>query len=522
MLLRPIMSTVAARTLMTITIVILVASCGATPTVDPVRVPDSTRVTGEAGSTVPAPTSTFPISPGTTDITSVSPAPFIPAPASWRTCLPAGYQCASVEVPLDYTAPDGPRITLAVQRRPANDGSRRIGSLLYNPGGPGSSGVQSLPGIVTELGASALDVFDVVGFDPRGVGGSVPLTCDRAGYTFLEQDLSRPDPAASVDDAARRWGESCEEQNGPLLPHLGTRNVALDLESLRQALGDERLTYAGFSYGSLIGLVYAELFPSHIRAMLLDGVVDPTLTAEQATIGQSVAIDLALDKFVAWCPQHRGECPITGDAAAAIDDLYTQARDQPLTGTLNGEAVYLGPTLIYLALVASTYDASDRPRLARAIQAARQGDGSLVNELVGEYLDAASLGLNTAVNCLDSVTPTGAAFERLVSEAAGAAPRSGVFNANSQRPCGFWPVPPDPLPVTYRAVGSPPILVFGTTGDNATPYANAQHVAGLLEDAHLVTLDADRHAAIGANACVTSIQAAYLVSLTIPSEGTRC
>ncbi len=502
---------------------LVLAACGSSTgsgsgTADPAPVIASSGSSGTAGPNgTGAPTGT------SMPAVRLAPSqPFTPTPVDWKPCRPDGYECATVEVPLDYDHPTGSMIKLAVKRLPATGPAPKIGSLFFNPGGPGASGVKALPSQVDNFAPDVHAQFDLVSWDPRGVGGSVPLSCDRAGLDFYQKDLSQTHPPPDVDAAAKAWGELCESQNGNLLPFVGTRDIALDLETLRQAVGDDKLNYAGYSYGTLIGLVYAEMFPTRIRSMILDGVVDPTLDMKDSTVNQAAAVEEALNRFIEWCPTAGAQCPITGATGAAIDALFTEAKANPLPGVLQGNTIYLSSTMINFALVVATYNSSAWPDLAKAIAAAQAGDGQPLADLAGDYLGSASPSLLLAVNCLDAPTPTGDAFQEIVDDAAAKAPRTGVYNANSGRPCEYWPTPPKPLPTTYRAAGSPPIMVWGTTGDNATPYANAVHAAAMLENARLVTLEANRHAALGANECVTKIQGDYIVAGTLPPEGTRC
>lgn len=497
---------------------LLAAACASdtstppTTAAPPASTPTTTSRTG-------GPTS----APGTTVAAEPS---FDPAPVAWSACSPAGYECGSVEVPLDYTKPGGRMIALAVKRRPATDTTTRIGSLFLNPGGPGSPGTQALETIVKDLDPSVGRRFDIVSWDPRGVGGSAPLTCDLGALDFYQTDLSATAPGPDVDAAAKKWADTCNSTFRDELPHLGTQNVTRDLETLRKAVGDDQLTYAGFSYGTLIGLLYAERYPTTVRAILLDGVVDPSLDVKEGTIQQAQAVDDAVDRFVTWCKAHVGsgpdDCAISEDPNAALGRLFDQARTDPLPGKIVGTTVYLSPTFVNFAITTATYDEQLWPRASRAFSAALQGDATELAVLANGYVTAASPSLNAAVNCLDTVVPKGAALEQMVTEVARAAPRLGVYNANSSRICEFWPVAPQPVPPTYRAAGAPTIMVWGTTGDNATPYANAVKIAENLESARLVTLVANQHAALGANDCVARTQAAYLIDLQVPPEGTKC
>lgn len=457
---------------------------------------------------------------GTT--TTTKPA-FQPAPVQWKPCDidVKPFDCATVSVPLDYDHPDGRKIDLALKRRPATDKANRIGTLFFNPGGPGGSGVELLDEISKDLDTNVLARFDVVGWDPRGVGESAPLSCDEGYNDFFDQDLGATHPPQSVNDAAKKWADLCERKNGDLLPYLGTIDVTRDLDVLRAAVGDDKITFAGFSYGSLIGLMYAELFPSHIRALLIDGIVDPTLDPETAVIRQSKSVDEALARFVDWC-KGDAACPLKPDPESALDHLRSQAEKDPLTATVNGRGIFLNSTYLNLGLITATYDSTLWPQLAKAVDEGLKGNSVALAQFVKAYLNSAAPSLNMAVGCLDSATPSGDAFEKIVVDVAAVAPDTGAFNANSGRPCLFWPVPPKPIPSEYHGHGTPPIMVWGTTGDNATPYENAVKMAKTLDNARLVTLDANRHTAVGGNECVTKLQGDYLLNLALPPEGTKC
>ena len=476
-------------------------------------------------------TATAPTTAASTVDTTAGPAAttavgFTPKPIAWQACAPEGYDCAFLEVPLNYDKPDGTRIKLAVKRKPAEDQAKRIGSLFFNPGGPGGSGVIALPRLVDDFAPEVRARFDIVSWDPRGVGGSAPLSCDRGAIEFYANDLSSTHPGPEADAAAKKWADLCKTSNGDELPYLGTTDVMKDLEVMRQAVGDEKLTYAGFSYGTLIGLLYADRYPEKTRAIILDGVVDPSLDVKESTIQQSTAVDDAYERFLAWCKVHPGDgendCPIAADPEGTIKQVIDQARTDPLPGKVGTETVELSTTFVNFAITTATYDSAIWPQIGHAIKDMTLSDPAGLAKLANAYIGAASQSLNAAVNCLDSKAPTGDAFQALVDETALAAPKLGVYNANSVRVCKFWSVPPKPLPTTFRAAGSPPILVWGTTGDNATPYANSVKISGMLENATLVTLEASRHAALGANECVTKIQATYLIDVKVPPADTKC
>jgi pimeloyl-ACP methyl ester carboxylesterase len=452
------------------------------------------------------------------------PADLRPAAPTWAPCpdpAMAGLQCGSVAVPLDYGNPAGARTEVAVARRPAGRPDERIGTLVLNPGGPGAPGTRSITGLSRAMSPEVLDRFDVVAWDPRGTGGSTALACDDAALAYFAQDLGQVRPAPAVEEGARAWGQRCQERNGALLPVMGTVDAAYDVESLRRALGDDKISFTGLSYGSAIGLAYAELFPEHLRALLIDGIVDPSIDARRGTIEQAAAVERALDKFLEWCAGNP-DCAVGDDPEGALDRAYTQARQGPLRGTVAGADRPLSPTFVNFAVLRATYDRAQWPALGRALAQASAGDGSGVAQSADAYLGSASFSTFLAVSCLDTAVPQGADFERLVEETARVAPRTGAFLANINRPCTSWPVPTRGAPTTVRAEGAPITEVWGTTGDNATPYPNASHVAEMLAQSRLVTLEADRHTALGANECVTRWQTAYLVRLEVPPNRTHC
>lgn len=500
------------------TVVLAGAACGSTA---------STNGSGNAqtASSTPGPGASNGSTPGSSTPGSTEPS-FTPTPIVWKPCKPDGYDCAVVEVPLDYHKPNATKINLAVKRKPAEDPASRIGSFFFNPGGPGASGLAALPNLINDFAPEVRQRFDVVTWDPRGVGGSAPLSCDRGALEFYALDLSTPHPAPETIDAAKRWAELCKSSNGEQLPFLGTADVTRDLETLRKAVGDEKLTYAGFSYGTLIGLLYAERYPQTVRAILLDGVVDPSLDVKENVLQQSTAVDDAYDRFLAWCKANPGDgpnqCPIAADPEGIISQVIEQARTDPLPGKVGTEVVYLSTTFVNFALTTGTYDADIWPQIGAAIDAASKSDPDKLASLANSYIGAASQSLNAAVNCIDTKPPKGADMQQLVDEAARVAPKLGVYNANSTRICEFWPVAPQPVPAEYHAKGAPMIMVWGTTGDNATPYANALKISDSLENARLVTLEASRHAALGANECVQRLQGTYLVDLEVPPPDTKC
>ena len=258
---------------------------------------------------------------------------------NWQPC-DGGFDCAQFVVPVDYAKPDGPRFTLPVVKLPAADPAHRVGALVINPGGPGGSGVQYALGARLEFPAAVLARFDIVGFDPRGVGASQPaLNCENGSQldTFFATDDEPADPAqlARVIAASKHFAAQCERNSAALLPYVGTPNAARDMDVLRAALGESRLTYLGKSYGTYLGAWYAQLFPHRVRALVLDGSVDPATSSLAATIAQAQGFQGAFGSFAAWCLAAPG-CPLGGSAGASVagaeakvEALITRANSAP-------------------------------------------------------------------------------------------------------------------------------------------------------------------------------------------------
>ncbi len=465
-----------------------------------------------------------------------APSPATPGrPAlSWTACRgeagPAGDDCASVRVPLDYSHPNGRTIEIALDRHAAT--GTRIGSLLINPGGPGASGVDSLDYVVSLLSASVLQHFDIIGFDPRGVARSAPVHC--LSGPQLDRFLNL-DPAPTTEsgfqalvDASRTFDQGCQSMSGDLLPYMSTEDAARDMDEIRQAVGDEQLTYLGFSYGTLLGATYAELFPGRVRAMVLDGAVDPSNDPVMANIDQSAAFDKQLDAFFADCGA-RPSCVWKpgGDVHAAFDALMARIRTQPLPAA--GKRT-LGPGDAYFAVAQALYQRATWPDLAAALQSAERGDGSPLIRLFDEYAERAPDGTygnevaaNNAIGCLDAPWPRDLnAIRQAAFVAKQRAPEFGVADLFGGITCALWPVAATGRPHAIHAPGSPPIVVVGSTGDPATPYAEAQALASELQHGVLITRIGDGHTGYRASACVRSSVDLYLTTLAVPRPGLTC
>ncbi len=476
-----------------------------------------------------------------------SPAPPPAAPLPWHACGGAlagdGLECATLAVPLDYAHPDGPTIGIALDRMAAS--GPRIGSLLVNPGGPGASGLSFLPDLVLELPGTVLSHFDIVGFDPRGVGASAPVTCATGPQldSYLGVDGAPVTPAGvrALVGADSTLAKECRAGTGPVLAHVGTVDAARDMERIRIAVGDAKLNYLGFSYGTFLGATYAQEYPTHIRAMVLDGAEDPSLSAIASVDTQAAAVDAELASFFDWCATPANACawkPAGGRPAmrAAVVALVAQVRLHPLVvpgsgaaGSTAGAARSVGPNQVLLGIAESLYDPASWPGLGDDLHQASRGDGSGLLSSFDSYEDRSSNGqydnllvANDAVSCEDGPWPTAAQIQADAPAAAAVAPVFGLANLYSGLLCTVWPYPPTDHPQAIAAPGAPPIVVVGSTGDPATPYRWAQALASQLSKGVLLTRVGNGHTGYVFSACIRAAVDTYLVDLQPPAGGTRC
>jgi pimeloyl-ACP methyl ester carboxylesterase len=453
----------------------------------------------------------------------------------WQPC-DDGFECARLLVPFDYARPGGRRFSLPVIKLPASDPSRRIGSLVVNPGGPGGSGVQYALGARSELPAAVRARFDIVGFDPRGVGGSEPALSCMTGPE-LDKYLSTDDEPTDAAQLAvviaenKLYAARCEQNSAALLPYVGTQNAARDMDVLRAALGDARLTYLGKSYGTYLGAWYSQLFPDRVRALVLDGAVDPDTPSLQDDITQAEGFEVAFRSFAAWCLAS-ASCPFSDGPDAAVTKtqaLIAQANARPLTNALADGQVADGALLVN-GIAAALYSKSYWPDLDTGLADAFAGDGTVLVELAnllmernpnGTYSNLADA--DTAISCLDRPWPRSlTAWQSAAAAAAHDAPLFGAPIVWGSLTCAYWPVPSYPRP-RIQAAGARPILVVGTLRDPATPYRWAQALAADLSSGVLLGWNGDGHTAYGeGSACVDTIVNDYLINLSVPRSGLVC
>lgn len=449
----------------------------------------------------------------------------------WAPC-DGRFECATLPVPLDYGNPAGRTITIGVVRQKASDPARRIGVLLVNPGGPGASAVNLAEGLGSSLAPDVRARFDIIGFDPRGVGRSSAVVCHDNLQAFIAADPNPDTPAEwdALDRVAKEFAGGCAARAGDILPFLGTASVARDMERVRIALGEEKLNYLGFSYGTTLGAVYADLFPGRVRAMVLDGAYRYyDIPGEEGLRLQSVGFEHALDAYVADCVARNCLLAQRGDPAAAVDELLARTEVASIPSRSADRPAGRGEA--GLGISYALYLQAFWPSLTFAVDTGLNGDGSALVRLADAYLGRLGDGsypngqeIYTAVSCLDYAWPTSlAAFQAIAPEHAAAAPHFGVQNLlQSALPCGYWPAPPQPL-ATPTAAGAPPILVVATTNDPATPYEQGVAVSEQLSSGFLLTHVGEGHTVYGSgNRCVDGTVNAYLLALTTFATGSRC
>ena len=497
--------------------VLLVAACApAVPSANPTVAPSAT-------------------SPATNPAASASPsaiaAPTV-KPARWADCG-GGFSCAEIRVPRDYAAPTEGYLNVSVIRAAATKPAKRIGSLLVNPGGPGASGVEFIRDGLAIFPKQVRERFDIVGFDPRGVNSSTAIRCidNLDGHDALDPS---PDDAAELDalvESAEVYAEACASRNDTTLPFLSTDAVARDLDLIRLAVGDEKLTYFGFSYGTLIGSLYAERFPGHIRAMVLDGAVDPSLDLEAFRAGQAKAFEGALTRFLEDCAK-RKSCAFheNGNSVRAFDALMASIDRKPIPALRLRDPRPVGSGLAWYAVLGALYSKSYWPILATALSQAEGGDGSVMLAISDPFRGRKQNGSYSnmqdayvANTCLDYPAPTDVAtYTGWARTLAKPAPHFAQMVAYNDLICAFWSVPAQGRPHAVSAPGAPPIVIVGTTGDPATPYAWSQALAEQLQSSVLITREGEGHTGYADSECVEDAVEAYLLELTVPKAGLTC
>ncbi|MEU3508023.1 alpha/beta hydrolase [Streptomyces longwoodensis] len=469
-------------------------------------------------------------------------APYYGQRLSWRDCGVPGFQCTTMKAPLDYAKPDAGDVRLAVARKKATGPGKRIGSLLVNPGGPGGSAIgylQQYAGVGYPAPVRAR--YDMVAVDPRGVARSEPVECldgpKMDAYTQTDVTPDDQREKSELVDAFKTFAEGCGADAPSLLRHVSTVEAARDMDILRALLGDRKLHYVGASYGTFLGATYAGLYPQRVGRLVLDGAMDPSLSARRMNLDQTKGFETAFQSFAKDCVR-QSDCPLGGRGTTPAQvgrDLTAffgrlDARTIP-TGDADGRT--LGESLATTGVIAAMYDESAWGELREALTAAiKRGDGSGLLALSDSYYERDPDGrysnlmfANAAVNCVDLPpsfdTPDQVA--KAVPSFEAASPVFGEGLAWASLNCAYWPVAPTGEPHRIEAKGAAPIVVVGTTRDPATPYRWARSLAGQLASGRLLTYEGDGHTAYGrGSSCIDTAIDTYLLRGTPPAKGKRC
>jgi len=447
------------------------------------------------------------------------------------------WQCARMKAPRDWDDPKGDTIEIELIRvKATGPENRRIGSLIFNFGGPGGSGVTTLPAF-GESYETLRTRYDLVSFDPRGVGRSAPVWCedDQQLDAYFQQDATPDDAAERTElvDSTRDFNDACEKNSGEMLPHVGTTEAARDMDLMRQVLGDDKLHYFGISYGTELGGVYAHLFPKNVGRAVFDAVVDPTQPPEQESLAQAKGFQLALDNFAEDCTSQAEDCPIGDtpeDVKNRIATLLKDLDSKPIKGIFPRELTQSAATN---GIIQALYSKDFWPYLTEGLEQAYDGDGSTLMLLSdslngrsenGEYNN--STAANVSINCADDkLRYTPAFVEDRLPEFQKASGLFGDTLAWSMLGCTDWSVPGAADHPDVSAPGSAPILVVGNTGDPATPYEGARKMARALGDGVGVemTYKGQGHGAYESdNKCVRDTVNGYLLDGKVPPAGTVC
>lgn len=457
--------------------------------------------------------------------------PDVVEPITWTTC--GEVQCASLLAPYDYNNPSLGHFTLHLTRR-ASEGpaSGYVGPLLVNPGGPGFGGSSLAADAQYYFSPDIIDRFDIIGFDPRGTGKSTPaLNCisDDEFDKYFAAD-NTPDNESDLDAIValnKEFVDECRQESGNILQYVTTANTARDMDRIRQALGVEKISYFGFSYGSELGATWATMFPTTVRAAVLDGASDPESDAITSGIQQAAGFEQSLNTFLARCAKN-AECPFhnNGNTEAAFDALMQKLDKKPLF--VSSDRARVNQTVALTGVAEAMYSENYWPELETALADAQNGKGDGLLALYDSYFQRSPEGTYgneleafIAISCADDLGPRSVEeVDSFNDQFLKAAPRLGVSFIHSYS-CVFWPTEPNPK-VTITGKGAGPIVVVGTTGDPATPYESTQNMARTLENGVLVTVEAEGHTGYGSNYCVINAVDEFLFTTVPPKAGLTC
>jgi pimeloyl-ACP methyl ester carboxylesterase len=455
----------------------------------------------------------------------------------WTDCKDdKKFQCAEIQVPVDYQNPGNASLTLALKKLSAKQSSNKVGSLLINPGGPGGSGTDYVTYAEDAFGKRLMDSFDIIGFDPRGVALSTPLDCltDKEVDEFIAFD-GTPDTDQELKESLQlsiNLAKGCEAVENNLIAHVGTQEAARDMDIIRELVGDEKLNFLGASYGTYLGGMYAELFPDKVGRLVLDGAVDPSLSGEEQAFDQAVGLDTALKRFVEDCPKHE-DCPLTQKGEAGVKEIrdFLDLLDSKPLKTEDPERILTQAMGVY-AVAGFLYSDEWWSYMRQSLATAFKGDGTdllVIVDLFNERKDDGTFATNAteaiyAINCFDE--PSNATEEQVRGFAKTwikDAPVFGDYLAWGNLACSIWPVK-DPNPINkFVAQGAAPIVVVGTKYDPATPYKWAIGLSSQLSSSVLLTYEGDGHTAyMRGSECIDKEIENYLVDGIVPAKNIVC
>ena len=458
---------------------------------------------------------------------------FVVNPIEWNTCegsTSTEVECGNIEVPFDYSDPDKGSFVLYVKKHNAANPADRVGSMMVNPGGPGFGGSSLADDAEYYFSQDLIDRFDIIAWDPRGTGESTPAvdcvdTFDE--YFGLDSPPETPEEKQALIDASQAFNDKCAENSGTILPYISTRASAQDINSLRLALGEEKVSFFGFSYGSELGTTWATMFPETVRAIVVDGAVDPNASSIQEGMNQAKGFEGQLATFLKQCSE-RTTCEFhnNGDAEAAFDKLVLDIDAKPLEVSKDRTPVTQG--VLFTAVAQAMYSDYYWPQLSEALSAAQNGDGEGILQLYDDYYQRKADGTYgneleafLAISCLDDPGATSTKeVDSHIEDFIAAAPRLGGNFAYGYS-CALWPVE-QATKVSITGKGAGPIVVVGTTGDPATPLESTRKMAQGLEQGILIVVDANQHTGYGANNCVVKAVDDYLIKLTVPAKDLTC
>jgi pimeloyl-ACP methyl ester carboxylesterase len=439
-------------------------------------------------------------------------------------------ECGSIEVPFDYTDPEQGSFVLYIKKHNAASPADRIGSMMVNPGGPGFGGSSLADDAQYYFSQDLIDHFDIIAWDPRGTGESTPTvncvdTFDE--YFGLDSPPETPEEKQALIDASQAFNDKCAENSGTILPYISTMASAQDINSLRLALGEEKVSFFGFSYGSELGTTWATMFPETVRAIVVDGAADPNASSVQEGMNQAKGFEGQLAIFLKQCSEkttcafHNG-----GKAEAAFDQLVLDIDVTPLEVSKDRTPVTQG--VLFTAVAQAMYSDYYWPQLSEALSEAQGGDGKGILQLYDDYYQRKEDGKYgneleafLAISCLDDPGATSTEeVDSHIEDFIAAAPRLGGNFAFGYS-CALWPVK-QAAKVTITGKGAGPIVVIGTTGDAATPLESTRNMALGLEQGILIVVEANQHTGYGANSCVVKAVDEYLIKLIVPANETNC